>query len=235
MKGSFPCHVEIFKTKQALCEDKTTPCAILNYKFNTENIIVFDRGVQSRKTFEKFSENQIQFVTRIKTDVLFKIISSNTKTLKPDNSSVTIKNDLTVLLKNADSKWILTPMRLIQAVIDKTGEDIYFLTNIEDLSAYEIAFVYKQRLDIEVFFKFLKQELNLGHIVSRNENGITVIIYMTFILSILLIAYKKLNKLDGYKIPKLNFSHELEAYIIKEIVILCGGNPFKMKHLFNDD
>lgn len=235
MKGSFPCHVEIFTTQQALSEDKTIPFAILNYKFNTENIVIFDRGVQARKTFEKFSENQIRFVTRIRTDVLFKIASNNTKTDKEESSSVTIDKDLNVYLKNADSTWTSTPMRLIQAVIDKTGEDIYFLTNIEDLSAYEIAFIYKQRWDIEVFFKFLKQELNLGHIVSRNENGIKVMIYMTFILSILLIAYKKLNKLDGYKIPKLNFSHELEADIIKEIVILCGGNPLKMKHLFNDD
>jgi IS4 transposase len=102
------------------------------------------------------------------------------------------------------------------------------------LAAYDIAFIYKQRWDIEVLFKFLKQELNLSHLVSRTENGIKVMIYMTLIVAILLIAYKKLNKLEGYKIPKLKFGNELEAQIIKDIVIRCGGNPAKMAYLFND-
>lgn len=234
MKGSFPCHVEIFKTQQALSEEKTIPPAIFNYLSNTENIVVFDRGVQARKTFEKFTANQIRFVTRIKTDVLFKVISENKIPAKPQHTSVTVCKDLMVHLKDADSKWMATPMRLVKTTIDESTEEIYFLANIKELSAYEVAFIYKQRWQIEVFFKFLKQELNLNHMVSRNENTIRVMIYMTFILSILIIAYKKLNKLSGYKIPKLNFSHELEADIIKEIVILCGGNPFRMKHLFND-
>ena len=79
-----------------------------------------------------------------------------------------------------------------------------------------------------------KQELNLSHLVSRTDNGIRVMVYMTLILAILIIAYKKMNKLTGYKIPKLKFANELEADIIKEIVILCVGQPSKMKHLFND-
>jgi hypothetical protein len=57
---------------------------------------------------------------------------------------------------------------------------------------------------------------------------------MTLIVAILIIAYKKLNKLEGYKIPKLKFGNELEAQIIKDIVIQCGGKPAKMAYLFND-
>jgi hypothetical protein len=53
------------------------------------------------------------------------------------------------------------------------------------------------------------------------------------ILAILLIVYKKLNKMKGYKIPKLKFEIELDNSIIKEIVILCGGNPDMAKHLWN--
>ncbi len=52
-------------------------------------------------------------------------------------------------------------------------------------------------------------------------------IYMTLILSILVIAYKKSNKIAGYKIAKLKIANELESELIKEIVILCGGNPYK--------
>ena len=153
---------------------------------------------------------------------------------KQVHSGIRIKQDISVILKDRKQNWMENPLRIIKATIIESKKDIYFLTNIEDMSADEIAFIYKQRWDIEVLFKFLKQELNLSHLVSRTENGIRVMLYMTLILAILIIAYKKLNKLSGFKIPKLKFANELEADIIKEIVILCGGQPSKMKHLFND-
>ncbi len=56
---------------------------------------------------------------------------------------------------------------------------------------------------------------------------------MTMILAILIIAYRKLNKIKDYKIAKLKFEIELDNSIIKEIVVLCGGNPDKAKHLWN--
>lgn len=56
---------------------------------------------------------------------------------------------------------------------------------------------------------------------------------MTMILAVLILAYKKLNKIKGFKIAKLKFEIELENEVIKTIVILCGGNPEKAAHLFN--
>ena len=233
MKGSLPCHVSIFKTQESFSEEKTIPKAIFQHKPKSEDIVVFDRGVQKRGTFVEFTNENIQFVTRLNTDAHYKIVSENKLKSKPKNATVTIKKDYIVYLRS-DHKWIEVPMRLIIATIDESGEEIYFLSNIEKLAGYDIAFIYKQRWDIEVLFKFLKQELNLSHLVSRTENGIRVMIYMTLIVAILLIAYKKLNKLKGYKIPKLQFGNELEAQIIKDIVIRCGGNPAKMPHLFSD-
>ena len=56
---------------------------------------------------------------------------------------------------------------------------------------------------------------------------------MTMILAILIIAYRKLNKIKDYKIAKLKFEIELDNSIIKAIVVLCGGNPNKAKQLLN--
>jgi len=230
LQGSFPCHVEIFKNQKELSEDKTIPEAILNYENNKEGIVVFDRGVSSRKVYDKFTNTDIRFVTRVNTNIVYKEVKQNKLLKKQD---IQINEDVSVILKSRDGKWMKNSLRIIKARTTE-GKDIYFLTNIEDLSANEVAYIYKQRWDIEVFFKFLKQELNFSHLVSRTDNGIRVMLYMTLILAILIIAYKKANKLKGYKIPKLKFANELEADIIKEIVILCGGQPSKMKHLFND-
>ncbi len=73
-----------------------------------------------------------------------------------------------------------------------------------------------------MFFKFIKQHLSFSHLVSRNTNGIKVMLYMTLISAILLAVYKKLN---GYKIPKLKLPQELEVLLIKDIVSRCGGDP----------
>lgn len=53
------------------------------------------------------------------------------------------------------------------------------------------------------------------------------------ILATLILAYKKINKLKGFKITKLKFELELETEIIKEIVKMCGGDPAKAPHIFN--
>ncbi|MCC6584229.1 MAG: IS4 family transposase [Chitinophagales bacterium] len=233
MKGSFPCSVRIFKDQRFLSEDKTIPEAIFSYKDNKDGIVVFDRGVSSRKAYSKLINDDIQFVTRVNTNIVYKEVGKN-KISRKVNSGIKVKQDISVILKDRKQNWMNNPLRIIKATIIESKKDIYFLTNIEDMSADEIAFIYKQRWDIEVLFKFLKQELNLSHLVSRTENGIRVMVYMTLILAILIIAYKKLNKLSGFKIPKLKFANELEAEIIKEIIILCGGQPSKMKHLFND-
>jgi hypothetical protein len=58
-------------------------------------------------------------------------------------------------------------------------------------------------------------------------------IYMTMIVSILILAYKKTNKIKSSKIAKLKFEIDLENEIIKTIVVLCGGDPNKAAHYFS--
>ena len=53
------------------------------------------------------------------------------------------------------------------------------------------------------------------------------------ILAILIIAYKKINRIKGFKIAKLKFELGLETEIMKAVVILCGGDPANAPHLFN--
>ena len=98
------------------------------------------------------------------------------------------------------------------------------------MDAHHIADIYKKRWDIEVFFKFIKQELNLKHILVRTVNGVEVMLYVTLITAMLLKVYQKLNNLKGYKISKMRFAQELEEDLIKHIVLLCGGDPTKMYH-----
>jgi IS4 transposase len=84
--------------------------------------------------------------------------------------------------------------------------------------------IYKKRWDIEVFFRFIKQELNFKHFISTNLNGISIILYMTLILAMLILVYKKLNGL-GCKTARRRFLIEVEELSILMIISISGGDP----------
>lgn len=233
MHGSLPSYLEIFSEQIHLGEDVTLEKVILDDSKNRTKVVVFDRGLKRKKSFERFHVENISFVTRTFPDAAHEIIKRNEVASKPKNATVTVYEDLTVQLKYTIKPKERHLFRLIKAKIDESGEEIFFLSNLMELSAYEIAAIYKSRWQIEILFKFMKQELNIEHMVSRNPNGIKVMMYMTLITSILIIAFRKLNKISSYKIAKLAFSIELENIMIGQIVMLCGGDIEKYNRIYD--
>ena len=233
LKGSIPSSVKVF-TNQAYIDDGLALAEIINDSDCIKgNVVLFDRGLTSRKSFDEFTTNGKWFITRSKLSIRCKTIATNNTPVKPSNSTVTIISDQTGKLISRGEKRSRHIYRIIKATIDSNNEAICFITNMINEDAYLVASWYKQRWEIEQFFKFIKQHLNVKHLVSRDENGIKVMIYMTMILATLIIAYKKINNLNGFKIAKLKFEIELETEIIKEIVKLCGGDPTKATQFFS--
>jgi transposase len=133
-----------------------------------------------------------------------------------------IQSDQKVHLFSKSKKQDHT-FRLIKALNDK-NESLWFLTNRLDLTIEEIIKVYKRRWDIEVFFRFIKQELNFKHFMSTNINGIKVILYMTLILAMLILMFKKLNNI-GYKIATRRFYYQLDDLILEMVAVLSHRDP----------
>ncbi len=227
--GIFPYKAFIFNEQKDLSEDRTIGLAVFKTPLPPEAILVFDRGVASRATFCELENKSIQFVTRITPSAVHQILNSLDIPKEEKNQTVKIIGDDIVKLRDKQSKFTQTSFRLIKAKILRTEEPIWFLTNVLDVSSYEIADIYKKRWDIEVLFKFMKQELNLEHLIVRNENGVKVVFYMTMITALLILAYKKTNKLKGYKLTIMRFAQEIEEELIRSIVILSGGNPDLIK------
>jgi len=233
IKGSLPSKVKVHTAQSHVSEDLALRELIDEDDQHKENIVVFDRGLQSRHYFEKFTVEKKLFVGRTKPNVRCREKSNNILPPKPNNSTVTLTSDTTGNLINQDEKPTQAQYRVIKGTIDSNGDAICFITNILDEDPYQIAAWYKQRWEIEVFFKFIKQHLNAKHLVSRSPNGIKVMLYMTMILATLIIVYKKLNKIGSYKIARLKFELELDNDAIRNIVMMCGGDPDKAPHFFN--
>jgi K+/H+ antiporter YhaU regulatory subunit KhtT len=236
LHGSLPCDFKIFHQQKYNCEDLTIPQVILNYRNNKSSIVTFDRGVQKRQTFVQFNEQNILFVTRIKTNARHHIIDQILASEESKESeSLVIEQDLKVNFNDWETRTRLkTTFRLIKARVKSTGEMMHFVSNNFELTALEITEIYRKRWEIESFFRFIKQELNFSQLINRNLNGVKVMIYMTLILASLIIVYKKKNQLKGYKIVKHKITNEIQQELIREIVILSGGNPDNISYIFDD-
>lgn len=220
----FPSSVEVFSQQCHISENLTIPNAILKViDKSKDNVFVFDRGVSSRDVFCELDEKECCFVTRLKTDVRFEVLEDIGLPDELTIRNLTILKDQRVNLYRSGTHIVEHPFRLIQTM-GENGMKYFFLSNMFDLPAKEIILLYKKRWDIEVFFRFIKQELNFAHFVSVNENGIQILLYMTLILAMLILIYKKANGL-GYKTAKRRFMIEMWDIIAKMMIEYSGGDP----------
>lgn len=216
MKGLFPKIVNIHTEQSFLSEENALKKVILDNGYNPDEIISFDLGLTSRKSMQTFDNESIKFVTRGGDKLRYKVISSK-ETLPEEQNGLRFIQDSEVKLYQSSNKLFDHVFRLVEVVDTESGEKLYFITNITELSAVQIAEIYRHRWDIEVFFRFIKQELNIKHLLSHSINGIEVQIYVTMLLAILLTVFKVANNLKGYKIPKLRFEDQLLFFIIEQI------------------
>jgi len=227
LQNSLPKNVVLFKNQAEISEDIALRQSIIQANYSPRSIVLFDRGLQKRKTLLEFCDKDISFVTRLKNNTRY----VETKKFKEVDGGKTdtllLKKDILIELTSKNQKIAKNEFRLIIATSLKTQETFSFLTNILDLNAREITELYKKRWEIEVFFKFLKQELNFKHFVSRSENGIKVMMYATLILALLILMYKERNQISSYKIAKIRFTNELDMEITKEVVLATGGSILK--------
>jgi transposase len=236
--GVLPCQPNVFTSKGYSSEDLALPEAVMAHvkkETDHQNIYVMDRGLQSIRTMKTFSSNAITFICRTKENKKFVELESFIKENQDLGESYLLKDckvqlytGIAVNNKKGNRHFrhelIDAPFRLVIVESKLDRKKYWFLTNDFELTANDVAQAYRKRWDIEVFFRFLKQELNMSHLVSLNKNGIQVMLYMTLITAMLVLIYKKANKL-GYKTAKRRFAMEIRDLAIAIIIVQCGGDP----------
>lgn len=211
--SGFPIIVELYTDKKYNSENYTLGETILGNDIPKDAIILFDRGLQQRSTFDQLTSKKIFFIGRLKLNYRGKVVKKITQNLK-DN----IIKELQVYLYERGRRKTKFVYHVVHAIHtpkkDSTkrtqSEEIVFVTNIpvEVMSAEEIAAAYRKRWEIEVFFRFIKQNLHFSHLVNRTKNGIKSIMYIVLTYAIILLAYKKLNNLTGYTYVKEAFMRD---------------------------
>lgn len=144
---------------------------------------VFDRGYVDYQRLYRIARLQAYFVVRAKANLKFRRMYSK----KTDRSTGVLCDQLGKLTGFYVSKDYPDKLRRVKFHDQETGRTFVFLTNNNELSALEIAFLYKNRWQVELFFKWIKQHLKIKSFWGTSENAVRIQIY-TAIITYCLVA-----------------------------------------------
>jgi hypothetical protein len=166
--------------------------------FAPGTIVVDDRGYNDYRLFAKWTDAQVFFVTRMKDNAQFEVVEEREP---PQNRN--ILKDQTIRLTGVGAQEKCPHLlRRIEALREDTGEILVFLTNHHGLGASTIAAIYKDRWQIELFFKALKQNLKIKTFVGTSANAVKTQIW-TALISMLLLRYLQLSSRFGWSLANL--------------------------------
>jgi hypothetical protein len=147
-------------------------------------IALFDRAYVDYKQYAKWTAAKTFFVTRLKDNAVYEHLADMDI---PDSCPDSYIKDQQITIKYKDEEGkeqFLTLRRVVYYDRDKDCI-IAFLTNIMDMTTEQIGLLYKQRWQIELLFKQLKQNFPLKYFLGDNENAIKIQIWCTLIANLL--------------------------------------------------
>lgn len=145
---------------------------------------VYDLGYYDYGWWAKIDDAGCRFVTRLKKNTPFAVVANNPV---PQNSNIVSDciGHLPQRLANSRKNPLQVPVREIRVIID-TGKLLRIVTNDLTASADEIADLYKQRWQIELFFRWIKQTLRIKHFIGVSENAVRIQIAVALIAYLIL-------------------------------------------------
>ena len=158
------------------------------------SIVVFDKGYNNYAWFRMLGEKSIFFVTRLKQNAVYKLLER-----RPVNRKTGITSDHII---EVTSRGKALRLRRIGYRDPESGKRYEFLTNHFRLAPKTIADIYKDRWQIEIFFREIKQNLRIKSFVGNSENAVLIQIY-TALTVYLLLAYQKFLSRLGLSIQQL--------------------------------
>ena len=166
--------------------------------FAPGTVVVDDRGYNDYRLFAEWTKTGVFFVTRLKANAQFEVVEER----EPPQHRRILKDQTIRLTGTGAQEKCPYRLRRIEAVREDTGDILVFLTNHHDLGASTIAAVYKDRWQIELFFKALKQNLKIKTFIGTSANAVKTQIW-TALIAMLLLRYLQLTSRFGWSLANL--------------------------------
>lgn len=163
------------------------------------SMIVFDKAYNYYHQFALWTNQQVYFVTRLKKNAVYEVIEVSRTHYRKKGQAKVLRDEvieLTYHPEDGNGKRQLKVFKKIRlrkvCYQDKKNRYYEFLTNNFEITAEEVAFLYKKRWGIEILFKKMKQNFQLHYFYGENENAIRTQVWCTLIAQLLLTVIQKL-------------------------------------------
>jgi hypothetical protein len=177
-------------------------------EFEPGTVVVIDRGYQDFAWWLELSRQKVFFVTRLKDNAEYGVVEQ-----RAADRERGILLDEVVLLTKIQEAGPVARMRRIEVWIEEKQESMVFFTNHLTLAASTIAAIYKDRWQVELFFKALKQSLRIKTFVGTSANAVMIQIW-TALIAMLVVKYLQLRSSFGWSLSNLValLRHQLFVY-----------------------
>lgn len=166
--------------------------------FPKGSILAMDRGYNDYKMFAHWTREGVFFVTRLKRNADVTVVQSH-----PVRAKGSVRRDDMVRLKAFEAgRPDLPDLRRVVVWLEDKQEEWVLLTNHFDLAASTLAAVYKQRWQIELFFKLLKQHLKIKTFVGTSANAVRIQIW-TALIAVLVVRYLQFRSRFSWAVSNL--------------------------------
>jgi len=213
-EGYLPEFVTITEGK---CHDVTVGRTL---DFPKGSIIAIDKAYNDYAWYNQLTDNEIFFVTRLKTNAKYHAVSRRSVLkVKGLTSDQTIEFTGTLTAKKCSAQ-----LRRIGYRDAETGKHYVFLTNNFKLSAKTIADIYKARWQVELFFKWIKQNLKIKSFVGTSKNAVMTQIWIALCVYLLLAFLKFQSKLNK-SMQQIIRILQLNLFEKRDMMALLRGDP----------
>jgi len=177
---------------------------------------IFDRAYVDFERLYQITTAMAYFVVRAKSNIKFKRMYSR----KVDKSTGLIYDQIGKIDGFYTSKYYPEKIRLVKFYDNENGRTFLFLTNNFDLAAEEIALLYKQRWQVELFFKWIKQHLKIKSFWGTTENAVRIQVNIAIITYCLVSIVSKDLKIDRsiYEILQILSASLLDKTPVNELL-----------------
>ena len=171
---------------------------VMDYiQFESNAVYTMDKAYVDLTALNKMDSIGAYFVTRAKSVMRYRIIET-----MDTNEDGILADQLVMLTGHKSSRLYPKPLRIVQYRDAETNEELTFMSNNMDISALDIANIYRNRWQIEVFFKWIKQNMTVKRMWGYSENAVRIHLW-TAIISYLLMAKIKANLQTEYSITEV--------------------------------
>ena len=184
-----------------------------------QSIVVFDRGYTDYAWYNSLNDNDIFFVTRQKSNATYAVLER-----RPVSKEQGVTSDQTILIKGTKANDCPIPLHRIGYRDPDTGKHYVFLTNHFKLAAKTIAGIYKARWQIELFFKWIKQNLKIKTFLGTSRNAVMTQIWIAMCMYLLL-AYIKFCSRLSLSFQQILRLLQLNLFERRDLICLLKGEP----------